>query len=293
MRRLNLPFYCVWVSRLLAAESSGADCVYDKKMDRRLLFPTVALTAWAQASPSAAEAEKALRERVQQFYQLQVDKKYRQAEAMVAEDTKDDYYASKKPDIKGFSIDKVELSPDLKTAKVVIKAKVVVLMMGAGAQTFDLPAQTEWKLEDGEWRWYISQAARVATPFGNLHTAGSDSKSSSLDTKGAAPGGIDNPNFIALQSQISISKTSVRLGRRNRDDSVSIKNGLPGAIDLRLDPHVETIKGLDVKLDKTHLAPGETAVVQLHLSGDKKLTDTVDILAQPLNRTLSIDVTAQ
>jgi hypothetical protein len=232
---------------------------------------------------------------VQQFYQLQVDKKYRQAEAMVADDTKDEYYASKKPDIKGFSINNVELSPDLKTAKVTIKAKVVALIPGAGAQTFDFPTPTEWKLEDGEWRWYISQEARVATPFGNLHTSsGSESKSSSsLDTKGAAPGGIDNPNFGALQNQISVSKTSITLGRRNRDDSVSIRNGLPGAIDLRLDPHVGTIKGLDVKLDKTHLAPGETAVVQLHLSGDKKLTDTVDILAQPLNRTLSIEVTAQ
>src|SRR5215471_9362592 len=157
-------------------------------MDRRFVFPAVALTAWAQTSPGAAEAEKALRDRAQQFYQLQADKKYRQAEAMVADDTKDDYYASRKPDIKGFTIDKVELAPDLKTAKVIVKAKVTVMMPGAGATTFDLPTPTEWKFEDGEWRWYISQAARAATPFGNMHTSGSDSKGGSpLDTKGAAP----------------------------------------------------------------------------------------------------------
>ena len=67
-------------------------------MDRRLLFPAVADTAWAQqSSPEAVAAEKALRERVQQFYQLQQDKKYRDAEAIVADDTKDSYYAARNP----------------------------------------------------------------------------------------------------------------------------------------------------------------------------------------------------
>ncbi|HKD06627.1 MAG TPA: hypothetical protein VKB79_12070 [Bryobacteraceae bacterium] len=260
-------------------------------MDKRLLFPAVALTAWAQASPEAADAEKALRERAQQFYQLQLEKKYRQAEAMVADDTKDDYYASKKPDIKGFTVDKVELAPDLKTAKVIIKAKVTVMMPGAGAMNFDLPTPTEWKLENGEWRWYISHETRVATPFGDLHSSGSGG--SSPDTKGAAPGGIDNPNVQAIQDQISISKTSVRLSRNNRQDSVSITNGLPGPIDLRLDSHVEKIKGLSVEPDKTHLTSGETAVVLLRMTGDNKFADHVDIVAQPLNRLLRIEVTAQ
>ncbi len=251
------------------------------------------MTAWAQqTSPTAAEAEKALRDRAQQFYQLQVEKKYRQAEALVADDTKDDYYNSRKPDIKGFTIEKVELAPDMKTAKMIIKAKVVFLMPGAGAQTVDFPTPTEWKLENGEWRWYISQETRVTTPFGKVHTSGSGSATASPDVKGAAPGGIDNPNFAALQNQVSISKTSVNLSQSG-EDSVSITNGLPGPIDLRLDPHVESINGLEVTLDKTHLASGETAVVRLHLTGDKKLRDRVDIVAQPLNRLLSIEVSAQ
>ena len=57
-------------------------------IDRRFLFPVAAATAWAQQpSPATAEAEAALRARAEQFFQLQVDKKYRPAEAMVAEDT--------------------------------------------------------------------------------------------------------------------------------------------------------------------------------------------------------------
>ena len=63
-------------------------------MDRRLLFPAIAATAWAQ-QPSQPSTE-ALRDRVQQYYQMMVDKKYRQAEAMVAMESKEDYYNGKK-----------------------------------------------------------------------------------------------------------------------------------------------------------------------------------------------------
>jgi len=73
-------------------------------------FPAVAITAWAQqTNPAAAKAEKALRARVEQFFQLQVDKKFRQVEPMVAADSKDLYYNASKPDLKAFEVQKVEL----------------------------------------------------------------------------------------------------------------------------------------------------------------------------------------
>ena len=80
-------------------------------MDRRLLFPAVVATAWAQqTSPATAEAEKALRARAEQFYTLEVAGTYRQAEAMVAEDTKDYFYDHDKAKWKNFRIDKVEFT---------------------------------------------------------------------------------------------------------------------------------------------------------------------------------------
>ena len=80
-------------------------------MDRKLLLPVVAVTAWAQqANPAAVEAEKAVRARAQEFFDLQVGKKYRQGEAMVAEDSKDDYYNGDKYSFKSFTIQRVELS---------------------------------------------------------------------------------------------------------------------------------------------------------------------------------------
>ena len=105
-------------------------------IDRRFLLPLAAATAWAQQpSPEAAAAEAALRARVEQFFQLQVAKKYRQAEALVAEDSKDSYYEANKYNIKSFRIDKVEFLEGGTHARVTIKAKVTVMAPAAPCPT--------------------------------------------------------------------------------------------------------------------------------------------------------------
>lgn len=258
-------------------------------MDRRLLFPAVAITAWAQqTSPATAEAEKALRDRVQQFYQLQLDKKYRQAEGMVAEESKDDYYNGKKPDIRGFDIVKVQLQDGDTKAMVTIKAKVLTLALGA-AQVFDFSSQTYWKLENGQWCWYIPEEAKRATPFGTINTAtpGGDRK---LDTTGHAPGSIEAPDFAALQSKVSIDRSSVQLDARDADQAVTITNGLPGPLELTVDPHVKQIRGLSFEIDKTRLESGEKATAHLRWTGQEKISDTVRITAVQVNRILEIHV---
>src|SRR3954463_4961584 len=98
-------------------------------IDRRFLLPiAAATTAWAQQSPEAAQAEAELRARVDQFFQLQVDKKFRQAESMVADDSKDAYYDGNKYNIKGFKIDRIELLDGNTKAKVTIKGGVTLVM---------------------------------------------------------------------------------------------------------------------------------------------------------------------
>jgi hypothetical protein len=253
-------------------------------MDRRLLFPAAAATVWAQqVSPAAAEAEKALRDRVQQYYQLQVEKKFRQAEAMVAEDSKEDYYNGKKPNIRGFSIDRVEFQDNGTTATVTIKAKVLVLMPGAGAQVFEMPSPTHWKLENGLWCWYIPPEAKVTTPFGKLQIA-EGSAGQTPDPKGKAP------DLAALVGQVSINRTSVDFGAGRDEQSVTITNGLPGPLDLRVDPHAEQIRGLSVAIDKTHLESGEKATLHFRMTGNAKIADVVEVTAFPINRAFDIQV---
>jgi hypothetical protein len=257
-------------------------------MFKCFLIPAFAMAVLAQQEAPSPTSEAALRERVQQFYQYQMDKKFRLAEPMIADDTKDDYYASRKPDIKGFTVEKIELVKDGTQAKVLIKAKVVVLMPGAGAQIFEMPTPTWWKLENSEWRWFVPEEMKAATPFGKMKTG--ESGPDTLTMKGAAPGGIANPNVSALQGQVSVDKTSVELSADAPDMLVTITNEMPGPVDLRVDPHVEMIKGLAVKLDKTHLEKGEKTGVHFHLTGTGKIADVVEIAALPVNRPLDITV---
>ena len=94
-------------------------------MDRRLLLvPISALVAQAQSSPDAVEAQKALRQRVEDFYKLQQEGKFRQSEAYVAESSRDDYYNARKQEVRDFTVEKLELSANNTRAKVTIKAKL-------------------------------------------------------------------------------------------------------------------------------------------------------------------------
>ena len=67
---------------------------------------------------------------------MEVDKKYRQAEALVAGDSKDEYYNSNKYNIKSFKIQKIELFNNNTRAKVTILAKVTLIIRAGAANGF-------------------------------------------------------------------------------------------------------------------------------------------------------------
>lgn len=258
-------------------------------MDRRFLFPAIAATAWAQQQPAQPAAE-ALRDRVKQYYQLMVEKKYRQAEAMVAEDSRDEYYNGKKPDLRAFDI----LSLDLQsatTAKATIRAKVLVLMPGAGAQLFDIPSPTYWKLENGVWCWYIPEETKAATPFGKMQN--DTTSGAGMDMKGAAPGGIDNPDVGSLLNKITIDRISVVLSAKEPQQVVTIANGLPGPLDLTLDPHARSIKGIMIEVRPAHLEAGEKATVTIRRTAEGKVLDVVPVTAEPFHRVFNIQVRSE
>ena len=260
-------------------------------MDRRFIFPALAATAWAQQAPQPAQpAVEALRDRVQKYYQMMVDKQYRQAEAMVAEQSKEDYYNGRKPDIKAFDIMSIDLR-DQATARVIIKAKLMMLMPGAGAQMFDMPTPTDWKLENGAWCWYIPEEVKSATPFGKMQN--NPSFGAGMDMKGAAPGGIDHPDVFALVNKITIDRISVGLTTKEPEQVVTISNGLPGPVDLTIDPHVKTISGIRVVAQELHLEAGGKASIRIVRTGDGKVRDIVSISVEPFHRVFNIQVLSE
>lgn len=277
------------IQRVPRSNHSTARCVYYMYMNRRLfLLPVAAATVWAQqASPAEEETRKALISRVSEYYKLMVEKKYRQAESMVAEESRDDYYNGKKPDIKGFDILKVDLAAGANEATVTVKAKVLVLMLGAGAQIFDMPSPTHWKLVDGKWYWFIPEEVKHATPFGKIQTNAATGLEGLPNTKGKAP------EMGSLLGQVTIDRLNVSLNAKDMEQTVTITNGLPGPSDLRIDPHVEAIKGLTVRVSSLHLDSGQKATVRLRWDGKTTVSDTVEIRASPLNLAFDIEVTAK
>ena len=231
--------------------------------------------------PPPRQQRQFLRARAEQFYQLQVDKKFRQAEAFVAEDTKDDYYNAGKPDIKTFEIEGIELLDNNSRARVKMQRKIVV-QAPIGVQEFDIPVITTWKLENGQWVWYIEHGPRV-TPFGvvTVPAAGAGKDSAAPP----APGKLD---LAALLNQVTLDKTSVVLSTSDPAQTVTVSNSLPGSVTLKLEtPHLE---GIAVELEKTELKAGEKSAIRFRLTGEAKNSGIVRLVVSPLNKIFEISV---
>jgi hypothetical protein len=253
-------------------------------LDRRFLFPVAGVTAWAQQpSPAAAEAEAALRVRVEQYYQLQVDKKFRQAEGMVAEDSKDDYYNRAKQDIRGFSIQQIELLDSNNRARVTIKGKISLKAALLGAQEFDLPLLSNWKLENGQWVWYVDRETRGQTPFGRITPPAGDT------AKGApVPPPRTGIDVKTLMSQVTVDSTTVTLNASHPEQAVTFTNHLPGSITLELTkPQMADIL---IELDKSALTAGETSAIRFRLTGHAKTSGVLRVVASPLNEVFEIQI---
>src|SRR6185503_11638050 len=64
-----------------------------------------------------ADVDQALRARITEFYQYHVKQQFRQAEALVAEDTKEFFYTHNKPQYLSFEIARIEYSENFTRAK--------------------------------------------------------------------------------------------------------------------------------------------------------------------------------
>jgi hypothetical protein len=210
--------------------------------------------------------EEALRARIQQFYQLQVEGKGRQAEALVAEDTKDYYYSSGQPKYAGFSIESIEWSEDFTRAKATLICHTYVMMPGFADKPLPVPTPSYWRLEDGQWVWYVDEAARNMTPFGRMRPG----------EAGGAPTAIPAmptpEEAMKLIQRVTADKTAVTLDpAKPSSDQVTISNPLPGAVTIKVS--VPELQGLEVQVAEPAIKPGEkTAVIFRYKPGKTRLS---------------------
>ena len=231
------------------------------------------------------EVDEALRARVSKFYQAQVDGHPRQSEQYVAEDSKDYFFEMRKPRILAFEIRQIDYADNFTKATVVAFAQMYVKFPGFDKKPLSMPVKTLWKVVDGQWCWYIDPETVNDTPFGKTSSPGPPSAAA-----GKIPDISQGPSPESLYQQVRADKQSVRLkSGEASSDHVTISSQLPGIITLRL--QANDIPGVEIKLDRTQLKPGESATLAFHAEprpGAARAPFTAVVVVVPINLAIPI-----
>jgi hypothetical protein len=145
--------------------------------------PAPSKPAAPTAEPPAA-VDQALRARATAFLQYQVEGNFRKAYDLVAEDSKDFYFAIEKTKILSFKVDEITYADDF--AKATVRATAIRKTNTMGRE-FEIPSVTadSWKLEDGKWTWYHDPKLDTSVPFfaGLVSGGGSPAPAEAVDPK--------------------------------------------------------------------------------------------------------------
>ncbi len=246
---------------------------------RPFVFALAAVvSAGAQEKPNLFNAapgdvEKTLRERVAGFYQPYVDGKFRAAEGFVCEDTKEQHYNQEKSKIRGFEVLKVNFDDSFKKASVVTTVQTSIQMRGQLIPA-NAPMATNWKMEEGKWCYYFDPMLGRPSPAGMMKPGPGRGSGMSVGEM------MKDPNIILNQVKVSKEKFLVNSWEKSAD-TVIVTNGMPGSVTLSF--QTESIAGLSYRLEKTELAAGESATLEV-------VYDPADTSAKPtLRSTLKID----
>jgi hypothetical protein len=255
-----------------------------------LLVPAL----WAQTQANVfekapPEVDEALRQRITGFYQDHVDGKFRQAEKYVAEDTKDFYYEANKPTYLSFKLDKITYSDNFTRAKAVVICKTRFRIPGFEDKPLDAPIPSTWRVENGQWVWYVDQSAGRETPFGRMKPPGSAPAAQSIPSMAGAP------TIESLWKSVQADKKIVRLKvSEASSDEVTISSTMPGVATLRIETH--QVGGFQVKMDRTELKPGEQAKLSFSWdAGNHPIPQPfhVEVVVEPINLVIPIEVHIQ
>ncbi len=238
-----------------------------------------------KAPPSV---EQALRARVTEFYRLHTEGKFRAAEALVADDSQDDFYAMEKTKYQGCQVGKVTFSDNFTKAIAVTGCKSTWSFNGTRVPAM-LALSSYWRFEKGDWYWYAPPAnAPVDTPFGTFHV------DPDADQKPKLP---SNPAALAgnILGQVKADRTSVELAPDQPTHSgVRITNHMPGVVQLALE--FRGFEGLKASLDKTQLGANETAVLSIDYEPSPKAETpdlTLNVRVSPTQEMIPIHVSTK
>ncbi len=246
----------------------------------RAFLLAFSVTSLLSAAAPPVDVDAALRGRIQDFYQLQVDRKFRQAEQLVAGDTKDFYYESRKPDIRAFNIVKIEYARDFQSAKVTLSSRMEIMIPGAVPKILDVPFTSYWKIDDGKWCWYVDQSKLLETPFGQVSgkTDGSKEDVSKLTQRISAAALMDGVHADPKRVQLDPADPQPR--------TVTLKNTLPGPVTVQV---LTNSPALKIAVAKPELGAEESTQLTIApVAGASDRPTEVLLKIGPLGQTIQI-----
>jgi hypothetical protein len=254
-----------------------------EQMARLFLYFFATALCFAQSPADLFEkappaVDSALRERIGQFYQLHIDGKFRQAEALVAEDTKDFFYSSNKPKYLSCEIAEIKYTDNFTNANAKVTCEMFVMMPGFTDKPLKVPHASRWKLVEGQWYWYVDMQEVNRTPFGEM-------KPGPGRQTGAAPAPAIIRDPAELLNQVKADKSDVTLSPvKGSEETVRIANRMPGPIKLEVSG--TTPAGVEVIVETAEVPSNGVGSVTFRVSNPKELPKTaavVEISANPLN----------
>lgn len=275
----------------------------DMRMRTRAVLSRGALTlAFAFCAAAAEETEpkysasapaavkESLEARVRTFYELFQGGKFRDAEAIVAEESRDIFYVAPKSRIFGFDIKSLTFTEDFQSAKAFVACKMVVPMLGS--QTFDIPVTSEWRWQNGDWfiRFgpRVSPDGTIQTPFGPMK---SNADTGAPPSGGTPPPAVLRPTLESLKEMFSVDRSELRMsGSEPGEQTISIRNRAAGALNLSMRSSLPP--GLQVELPERVEAGAEGEVRFVYTPGEEPLEGrhSVELIVLPLNQVLKISI---
>ncbi|MGA1995095.1 MAG: hypothetical protein ABSH45_04880 [Bryobacteraceae bacterium] len=253
------------------------------------LLAALAGAALAQDKPAdlfnkpPADVDRALRARIGEFYQDHVKGEFRKAEALVAEDTKDYFYAGNKPHYLSFELVSIKYSDDFRKAEALVKCEQRVPFPEFAGKAMIFPIPSFWKLENGDWYWYVDKNRMNDSPFGRM-------------TPGPYPDQTAKPVALPpiatsvqqFYSMVKADKSEVKLAP-GASAEVAISNSSPGPVTLAAR---STAPGVEVHIDQAQVKAGDRAVLTIH-AGDSATSGSVQVEVKPTGQVITIKTTVQ
>jgi hypothetical protein len=263
-------------------------------MLRISLIAIATAALWAQSAGQKGpepppEVEKAVRARTTEFCELHKQGKFRQAELMVADETKDYFYDSAKPRYVSYQIQSIAFNEDFTQARAMVICEQYLPALGFQGQTVKMLTPFNWKLVNGQWMWYLSKDALLFTPFGSM----TEKPRAEVAGKPADPPLPQTPVVIPTSVEqffgmIKADKNTLDL-KPGATGQVTFTNGTPGMITLVI---VQQIPGVEAKLDNPTVPAGGKGVLTVQ-AGDHPVVGAIEVRVKPIGPPFAIKVTIE